>query len=331
VVRRHAGLVWSVCQRVLADVHDAEDAFQSTFLVLHRKAVSLGRPASVAGWLHTVACHVALRARAAAGRRRQCEKAAMRDKVHAAPDADTDWRDLQPVLDEELSRLPARFREPVVLCYLQGKTEQEAARLLGCPMGTVSWRLVRARELLRTRLTRRGLALSSAVLGTMLTQHASAAAPPALVETTLSITHVLTTTGRASCAGVASPQVTALTEGVLKAMWTTKLKTAAALVLAVGLAGSGLYQVLADKPAEILAQADEKTPSGRPSVKNELTPATLAQLHTLIRPHDDEWRHLRIHWITDVVAARKKAAREDKPIVILYTGGAGYNEPLGVC
>jgi hypothetical protein len=118
-------------------------------------------------------------------------------------------------------------------------------------------------------------------------------------------------------------------------MWTTKLKTAAALVLAVGVAGSGafLHQVLADKPSDQLALADEKSPSPkeRPSVKQELTPSTLARLHTLIRPQDNEWRHLRVNWITDVVAARKKAAREDKPIVILYTGGAGYNEPLGVC
>jgi len=103
-------------------------------------------------------------------------------------------------------------------------------------------------------------------------------------------------------------------------MWGTKLKTIAALVaVAVGLAGWGLlaHQVRADK--------------ARRATKLDLTPETFAKLHTLIRPHDHEWRHLKVQWLTDVAAARKKAAAEDKPILICYTGGAGYNEPLGVC
>src|SRR5262249_15475041 len=143
---------------------------------------------------------------------------------------------------EELSRLPTKFREPIVLCYLKGKTEQETAQLLNCPIGTVSWRLVRARELLRNRLTRRGLVLSTTWLGTLLTdQAAQASVPTPILDATLSLTQTMLTTGKATAAGVASAEVAALTEGVIKAMGISKLKAIAAiLVLVLGLAGSGL-------------------------------------------------------------------------------------------
>jgi RNA polymerase sigma factor (sigma-70 family) len=348
LVRRHSSLVWGVCRRVLGDAHDAEDAFQATFLILFRKAGSLGQPATVAGWLYTVACHVSLRARAVAGRRRECERQAMKMSEATTTADEPDWGDLQPVLDEVLSQLPAKYREPIVLCYLKGKTEQETARLLGCPTGTVSWRLVRARELLRDRLTRRGLALSTSLLGMLLTENAaSAAAPASLVNTTLTITQLMMTTGKASSAVVASAQVSALTEGVLKAMWLTKLKTVAAIVIvALGLAGSGLFvhQVLAEKPPAV-AQGAEDSPHPNPppqggretdaavvrTTKDLLTPESMASLQQLLRPDKSEYRWDEIPWLASIWHARKKAAAENKPIFVFGTAGAGFNDPLGNC
>src|SRR5262249_41884838 len=169
LVHRHGPMVMGVCRRVLGNTADAEDAFQATFLVLLRKAGSFGRRGTVAGWLYTVAHRVALRARGNAARRQECERDAMKNQRFAEMDDNQAWNDLRPVIDEELSRLPEKYREPVVLCYLEGNTEQEAAQQLDCPLGTLSWRLVHARELLRTRLTKRGIALSTGLLGTLLT------------------------------------------------------------------------------------------------------------------------------------------------------------------
>ena len=128
LVRRHAVMVWGVCRRVLRTHHDAEDAFQATFLVLFRRAAALERSGSVANWLFTVAYHVALRAKAQASRRQRLERE-IGDVFHASPSADAILDDLQPVLDEELNRLPDKYRAPVVLCYLEGKTTAAAAWL----------------------------------------------------------------------------------------------------------------------------------------------------------------------------------------------------------
>src|SRR5262245_16421849 len=162
----------------------------------------------------------------------------MSEQIAIAEEAS--WPDLQPILDEELHRLPAKYRVPIVLCYLKGKTEQETAHLLGCPMGTVSWRLVRARALLRNRLTRRGLARSTAGLGALLVDHAAQATVPApLVDLTLSVAQGMLAAGKTTAAGVGSAKVAALTEGVLRTMWLTKLKSIAATIfLALLLVGS---------------------------------------------------------------------------------------------
>jgi RNA polymerase sigma factor (sigma-70 family) len=148
LLRRHGPLVLGVCRRVLQNSHDADDAFQATFLVLARKAAALDKSGSVANWLYTVAYHIALRARADATRRRAQERE-LPAMPTTEPSADALWRDLRPVLDEELNRLPEKHRAPVVLCYLEGKTNVEAARLLGWTKGTVSGRLARAREVLQ--------------------------------------------------------------------------------------------------------------------------------------------------------------------------------------
>ena len=140
LVRRHGPMVLGVCRRVLRNPHDADDAFQATFLVLVRKAASVVPREKVANWLYGVAYQTALKARATTARRRMKEGQLMAASEPAAAEQDF-WRDVQPVLDEELNRLPGKYREPIVLCELMGKTRKEVARQLGWPEGTVSGRL----------------------------------------------------------------------------------------------------------------------------------------------------------------------------------------------
>jgi cobalt-zinc-cadmium efflux system membrane fusion protein len=155
LLQRHGPMVLGLCRRVLRHEQDAEDAFQATFLALARKAGSIGRGEALAGWLYRVAQRIALR-----GRCRQHERAARHTTgvEQVADDAGPVDPDLRRVLDEEIARLPPLYRDPVVLCYLEGRTQEEAARLLGCPSGTLAWRLAQARARLRARLGRRGLA-----------------------------------------------------------------------------------------------------------------------------------------------------------------------------
>jgi RNA polymerase sigma factor (sigma-70 family) len=235
LVGRHGRVVWGACRRVLRDPNDAEDAFQATFLVLARKAGSVARPELLGNWLYGVACHTAREAKARAARRRAKERQAATGPA-ADPASGVDWADLRPVLDEEIGRLPAKYRAPFVLCYLEGRTNEEAARLLGCPKGTVLSRLAWARERLRSRLTRRGLALSAGLAATLLALNSAPAAVPApLVRSTVEAA-TLVAAGKAA-AGAVPARVAALTEGVLRAMSVTRFRIAAAVLLAVVLAG----------------------------------------------------------------------------------------------
>jgi RNA polymerase sigma factor (sigma-70 family) len=225
LVRRHGPMVLGVCRRLLLTPEDAEDAFQATFLVLARKAASVRPRERVGPWLHGVAYLAARKARAATTRRHAREK-----QVRALPEpatvADGLWDDLAPLLDREVTRLPEKYRRPIVLCDLEGKTRAEAARQLGWPEGTVAGRLVRARALLAKRLTRLGLPVSAGVLTVVLAQNASASVPLTLVE-------------QAAKRTVSGP-VSALAEGVLKAMSMTKWKLTAALMIALAaVAGAG--------------------------------------------------------------------------------------------
>jgi RNA polymerase sigma factor (sigma-70 family) len=260
LVRRHGPMVLGVCRRLLQDAHAAEDAFQATFLVLFRRARALDQRGSLANWLYTVAYHVALKARADAAHRRQRERqVGEMGQVESHPEEV--WRDLQPVLDEELSFLPDKYRTPIVLCYLQGKTNEEAARQLGWPIGTVKGRLSRAREILRTRLARRGITLSTGLLGVVLAEHASAAVPGLLVHSTIQTIGLLSA-GKAIAGSAAAPAA-ALAEGVLKAMFATKLQIATGLVLTVGVLGVGAGTL----SSRLLAQRQaEESATGQPSL-----------------------------------------------------------------
>jgi RNA polymerase sigma factor (sigma-70 family) len=237
VVQRHGPMVLGVCRHLLTDAHDVEDSFQATFLVLVSKAASIRTRTLLANWLYRVAYRVALRARANAARRRARETQGV-EMAAAEPDAEGIEPELRPILYEELNRLPDKYRVPIVLCYLQGKTNEEAARHLAWPVGTVKGRLTRARELLRSRLTRRGLVLSAGALTTVLSpMTAPAAVPSALLESTVRAA-MLVAAGQAA-AGIVSSHAAALSRGVLQTMFRTRLTIACAVLLGVGVIGVG--------------------------------------------------------------------------------------------
>jgi RNA polymerase sigma factor (sigma-70 family) len=244
LVQRHAGLVIGVCRRLLRDAHEAEDVFQAAFMVLARKAGAFSRRESLAGWLYRVTYRLALRARTRAGQRRLREKTDAlvtedavlqqlpeRNPSQGNPGEAAIRRDLCRVLDEELQRLPARYRDPLLLCYFEGKTSEEAARELGFPAGSMSWHLARARERLRERLSRRGLLLSTGLLGTLLTEQTGQAASSDLVARSAQAALAFAADG--ATGSMAAPGAAMLAEELLRAMGMAKFKGTIWLVLAV--------------------------------------------------------------------------------------------------
>src|SRR5262245_53303158 len=260
LVRRHGPMVLGVCRRVLRNTHDAEDAFQATFLVLVRKAASLRVREVIGNWLYGVAYHTALKARAATLKRRTKEAQVMHmsRRDERVEDTCTDW---QPLLDLELNRLPDKYRETVVLCDLEGKTRKEAARQLGIPEGTLSGRLTTARRRLAKCLARHGFMLPAGVLAALLSPNAMSACLPAPLVVSTVKSAALLAAGQ-TAAAVASANVAAITEGVLRAMLMIRLKvTAAFLIVAAFLAaGSGSLAprsqagATADRPVANAAQ-----------------------------------------------------------------------------
>ncbi len=241
LMHRHGPMVLGVCQSVLQDTQDAEDAFQATFLVLARRAGAIRKPGSVASWLHGVAYRLAMRARVEAARRRTHERQAV-PMPRCEPRDEILWRDLRPVLHEEVARLPERYRLPFVLCYLEGKTNEEAADLLGIPKGTILSRLSRGRERLSRRLTRRGLGITSGLLAGLLAQNAdTAAVPAALAEGTLRAA-LLFAVAPGAVGSIAVPALV-YAEGMLRAAFVAKLKLGTVALLAVALAGAGAVLV----------------------------------------------------------------------------------------
>jgi RNA polymerase sigma factor (sigma-70 family) len=241
LVERHGPMVMNVCRRSLASAQDAEDAFQAVFCVLARKAGSIQWQESVGSWLYGVAYRVACKARVRAARRRAHERKVAAMRLATSPQRTTEGPALDTLLDGELNRLPEKYRAPLVLCYLEGQTNEEAARLLGWPKGTVQGRLARGRELLRTRLARRGLALSAASFTVAATENLVAAVPASLIPTTIQ-TALRFAAGPAGAAEPVAGAVAVLAEGVLRTMWWKKVKFAALMLLFAGtLAGVGLF------------------------------------------------------------------------------------------
>lgn len=191
LMARHGPMVMGVCRNVLHNDQDAEDAFQAAFLALARKGDTIRDRRILAGWLYEVAYRIAIRARASAVRRKEQErKSVAMSVIIVSPEHENDaaWNELRPVLHDEVNRLPEKYRLPVILSYLEGKSNEEVARLLDWPVGTVKGRLSRARDLLRSRLTRRGMVLSAAFLCTALSRGELFAetVPESLIDRTLS-------------------------------------------------------------------------------------------------------------------------------------------------
>lgn len=227
LVRRHGAMVWGVCRRVATGYHDAEDAFQATFLVLVHKARSIRMRELLANWLYGVAYRTARRTRIA-GLRRQSREKLVADVPEPPIDTVESRADVRELIDRELNALPAKYRLPMVLCELEGKTHQETADQLGWPVGTVSGRLSRARQILARRLAQRGVEASAAAWTALLLERSASAGPtPTLL------------TAAFRCAGsvpsvegapLVSADVTALTLEVLRTMWLDKLKLRVALL-----------------------------------------------------------------------------------------------------
>jgi RNA polymerase sigma factor (sigma-70 family) len=186
LMERHGAMVLGVCSRVLRNAHDAEDACQAVFLVLARKADSVRKQGSLGSWLHGVAWRISRKLRAHLARQRTRERAVAAQQPSASEPADLTWRELLQVLDEELQRLPATYRAPLVLCHLEGRTQDEAARELGWSLGTFRGRLERGRDKLRARLARRGITASAALaIAALAPSVCAATVPPILVVTTV--------------------------------------------------------------------------------------------------------------------------------------------------
>jgi RNA polymerase sigma factor (sigma-70 family) len=233
LVNRHGPMVLAVCRQFLKHQHDADDAFQATFLVLVRKARSIRVNESLAPWLSSVAYRTARRAREIAARYRPIDSLPVEELARSCPDEAYQF-DLRPLLHEELDRLPDKFRDVIVLCHLEGKSHEEAARLLRWPIGTVNSRLSRGRRLLRSRLERRGLGVSSAVVSADWLAGVPATVAPPLLERTVA----------AAIGSATAPSLSALalslTHGVLRTMWLRKLRMISVAVLLIGGTTGGL-------------------------------------------------------------------------------------------
>ncbi len=290
LVRRHGPMVLGVCRRVLHNSHDAEDAFQATFLVLARRAASVVKRESVGSWLYGTAYRTAMEARAMNARRRTRERP-VENLPHpiVVPAEAQDWR---PLLDRELSLLPEKYRAAIVLCDLEGRTRKESARLLSINEGTLSSRLARGRTLLARRLTNCGVILSGGILAVALSQEAAAALSAGLVSSTAKAAALVA----AGHAAAVSTTVVLLMKGVMKAMLMKKLRLVVGAVLvvvalsAVGLGfqtgnGSGSAQAApADKPRNELEALRRE---------NELLKLNLEVVLEKVRAQEAELRELR--------------------------------------
>lgn len=284
IIARHGPMVWGVCRRVLTDPHTAEDAFQATFLVLLKKAGSLRDPGRLSPWLYGVALRVATRARSEDARRSTREQDVAKEEA-VEPVVLDDLGCVRAVIDEELNRLPERYRWPMVLCHLEGKSYEEAAHQLCRTEGMVRGRLARGRERLRTGLTRRVLAPSAALITAALSgESATAAVPASLVTATIAVARIVTLGGAMTTTATLGP-ILKLAEGVLTTMLFSKLKltgtlTAIGTVIVTTLPIAFAYD---EKPKSHVDKPTQNTKLQAPSDRTvELVPKT----NTVTQPID---------------------------------------------
>jgi RNA polymerase sigma factor (sigma-70 family) len=330
LVRRHGPMVMGVCHRLLGHAHDAEDAFQATFLVLVRKAASIRQRQLVGNWLYGAAYRAALEVKAAKRRAKERQVSGMPEPV--VVDEAAVWRDLRRVLDQELNRLPDKYRVPVVLCDLEGRTRRDIARQLDIPEGTLSGRLTTARRLLAKRLARHGLALSISALATRLAPRAASACMPSpLVISTVKAAALLAS--EKTVAAVASASVAAITKGVMKAMLITRLKVTAAFLAIVGLvtAGGGtlVHHSLAGTTPDRLVAATDK-PSTPPVARDSEVQKILDKYHSF-RPDDKDLAIFQLDWAPTLKDAKERGAREKRPIFLLVVTNSFGNLYTGHC
>jgi RNA polymerase sigma factor (sigma-70 family) len=289
LLRAHGPMVLDVCRNVLGNEQDAEDAFQVTFLVLACKAAAVRKRHSLASWLFGTARRVSLKVRTQSARRRAHERQA---PAMRPPQSEPETHELRPVLHEELGRLPEKYQAPLILCYLQGKSNAEAAQELGCPKGTVQGRLARARALLQKRLKRRGISLSAVLPAALVTSAVvRAEVPGQLVETTLK--HALLAAGGTSALLQGLPATTAsLVERVLHDMFLNKLRRVAVVLLVLSVLGLGAglatRAALASREGEQVKASAAPTPEKaeppsirRDSLGDALPAGAVARLGTL--------------------------------------------------
>ena len=232
LVQRHGPMVLAVCRGVLNDSNDADDAFQGVFLLLARKARSLWIHDSLGGWLHRVACRIAFQAKVDTARRRRQERRAA-ELAAASGTSDAPWNDTHVVLHEEIDRLPERYREPIVLCYLEHMTYEQAARHLRWSEATTQGRLARARALLRRRLTRRGVTVAGATLAALAWPNGASAVSLVLFQSALRSARQFHL-GKAAETAVVSTAANALVTQTVRSMMITKLTKIAAAVFFLG-------------------------------------------------------------------------------------------------
>jgi RNA polymerase sigma factor (sigma-70 family) len=293
LLERHGPMVLSVCRRVAGDVHAAEDAFQATFLVLARRAASIRNHASLASWLFGVARRIAAKARTQAATRRAHERRAG-DMPNSAPLDELSWRELRDVLDEEIDRLADKYRAPVLLCYLEGKSHEQAAQELGWHKSSLTSRLAKARELLRSQLTRRGIALSAAALATALTEKATAAPVGALSSIKCVKAAACIAAGKTVAEGILSAHALALAEEAMKSMIgikSTLLLMVLTLGVAVGAAFAGYEAWQRDPPGEqpppvVQGEPKKDAPVPGRDLHDDLLPAG-----AVARMGQDRWLH----------------------------------------
>jgi RNA polymerase sigma factor (sigma-70 family) len=307
LLARHGPMVYSVCRRVLDNDHDAADAYQATFLVLARKAGSIRKRGSVGSWLYGVAYRVARKSRTRGDRLLTLEEP-VNPMCDADPTTPAVWNDLRGVLDDELNRLPAKYRDPLVLCYLEGQTHEQAAKSLGWPSGTMSRRVGRGLEWLRERLVRRGVTMPSAALAAALAGSSAQAVTPVGLSAATARAAVLFAQ-HAAIGNAASASVLALADGMLHSLQFARLKFFGLAVFALGLLST----------AGVVYHSHASTPTLEKA--SGFSEADLDARLQALQPTPAERRIDEIGWARDVREGLRLANEHNRPLFLFNHEG----------